>query len=175
MNHMTAINNYIEILRSELKIRTANGIVSEISGITRPLEVNISDHKCNMHFLVFDHEDHDVLIRFLEFKDDISIDNENFSILTDEKTEKIYQTDIELSKDLYWDLSQNNMVPASELNPSEKLKFNSLANSAKGMFGKNLDELGQCSVRKHYFRLVDKDIAPIYTEPYRIPQMREIS
>ncbi|CAF1138545.1 unnamed protein product, partial [Brachionus calyciflorus] len=82
MNNMTAINNNIEILRSELKIRTANSIVSEISGITRPIEVNISGHKCNMQFLVFDHEDHDVLLGlgcgifpsqgFLEFKNDIS-------------------------------------------------------------------------------------------------------
>ncbi|CAF1148008.1 unnamed protein product, partial [Brachionus calyciflorus] len=68
MNHMTAMNNNIEILRSELKIRTANGIVSEISGITRPLEVNISGHKCNMQFLVFDHEDHDVLLGLDWFK-----------------------------------------------------------------------------------------------------------
>ncbi|CAF0885195.1 unnamed protein product, partial [Brachionus calyciflorus] len=38
MNHMTAINNKIEILRSNLKIRTANGKVSHISGVTKPKE-----------------------------------------------------------------------------------------------------------------------------------------
>ncbi|CAF1019865.1 unnamed protein product [Brachionus calyciflorus] len=51
---------------------------------------------------------------------------------------KIYQKDIELSKDLYWD--QNKMLPADELNPSEKLKFNYLANSVMGLCAKNLDE-----------------------------------
>ncbi|CAF0816672.1 unnamed protein product [Brachionus calyciflorus] len=62
MNHMKAIKNKIEILRSNLKIRTANGKISHISGITKPLEVNISGYKCLIEFLVFDHEDHDVLL-----------------------------------------------------------------------------------------------------------------
>ncbi|CAF1094478.1 unnamed protein product [Brachionus calyciflorus] len=105
MNHMTAIRNEIEILRSDLKISTANGRVSHISGITKPLEVNIGGNKCFMQFLVFDH---DVLLGLdwfnktecgffpsqgiLKFKNDVH-EQEEIEITSNE-TFDIFQTDV---------------------------------------------------------------------------------
>ncbi|CAF1094460.1 unnamed protein product [Brachionus calyciflorus] len=62
------------------------------------------------------------------------------------------------------------MTPASDLNASEKCKFDSLAKEAKGLFAKNINELGKCSVSKHKIRLINDVIAPIYTPLYRISQ-----
>ncbi|CAF0805169.1 unnamed protein product [Brachionus calyciflorus] len=87
-----------------------------------------------------------------------------------DSTIDIFQTDVELSKDYYWDMSYLEMVPASDLNAIEKLKFNSLTKEAKGLFARKINELGICSVSKHKIRLINDDIAPIYTPPYRISQ-----
>ena len=62
MDHMTAVRNNIEILKTDCKIRTATGVVTEASGKTKPLEVNIQGHICLIEFIVFDHKDHDVLL-----------------------------------------------------------------------------------------------------------------
>ncbi|CAF1142183.1 unnamed protein product, partial [Brachionus calyciflorus] len=162
MNNMTAIKNNIEILRSDLKIRTANGMVCHISGITKPLEVDLSGHKCFIEFLVFDHEDHDVLLGLDWFK------KTGCGIFLSQVD--IFKTDVALSSDLFWNTSENTMVPASDLNPSEKIKFNTLSQEGVGLFAKSLKELGKCSVKKHYIRLIDKDVANFYTAPYRISQ-----
>ncbi|CAF1072150.1 unnamed protein product [Brachionus calyciflorus] len=117
-----------------------------------------------MEFLVFDHDDHDILLGLdwfyktgcgiyrsqgiLDFKNSISIQNE--SIIENPEQNKIidiFHSDVELSKDFYWDMSINQIVPASGLNTSEKIKFNSLAQEAKGLFKKNLNELEKCSVK----------------------------
>ncbi|CAF0845926.1 unnamed protein product [Brachionus calyciflorus] len=73
----------------------------------------------------------------LEFKNNISHDDDN-NVGND--IENIFQTDVELSSDYYWDMSFNEMFPASELNPSEKLKFKTLANEANGLFANNINE-----------------------------------
>ena len=182
MNHMTAINNKIEILRSNLKIRTANGKVSHISGVTKPLEVNIGGHKCHIEFLVFDHDDHDDLLGLdwfnktgcgifpsqgiLKFKED-----ENESIEAQkEEISNIFHTDIASDNEYFLDTSDLKLIPASDLDTNQENKFSLMANEAKGLFAKSLQELDKCSVSKHKIRLVDKDCAPIYTAPYRISE-----
>ncbi|RNA35355.1 hypothetical protein BpHYR1_031093 [Brachionus plicatilis] len=62
MNHMTAISNKFEILRTYKRIKTATGIISEASGVTKPVEVDIGGNKCILEFIVFNHDDHDVLL-----------------------------------------------------------------------------------------------------------------
>ncbi|CAF1063190.1 unnamed protein product [Brachionus calyciflorus] len=119
-----------KLFEATLKTKTANGSVSYISGVTKPLEIDISGNKCLIEFLVFDHDDHDVLFGLdwsikmgcgifpsqglLEFKNDIRQADENN--LGNDK-ENIFQTDVGLSIDYYWDISYNDMLPASELNP----------------------------------------------------------
>ncbi|CAF0805217.1 unnamed protein product [Brachionus calyciflorus] len=99
MNHMTANNNKIEIPRSNLKIRTANGN-----------------------------------------------DNE------------------------YFHTSDLKLISASDLDTNQENKFSLMANEAKGLFAKSLQELDKSSVSKHKIKLMDKDCAPIYTAPYRISE-----
>lgn len=55
MNHMTAVKNNIEILKTDCKIRTATSVVTEVSGKTKPLEVNIQGHICLIEFDCFEH------------------------------------------------------------------------------------------------------------------------
>ncbi|CAF0793408.1 unnamed protein product [Brachionus calyciflorus] len=132
MNNMTVIKNKIEILRSNLKIRTANGKISHISGIRKPLEVNISGYKCLIEFLVFDHEDHDVLLGLdwfnktwceifpsqgiLKFKED-----EKKSIeASKEEISDIFHTEIASENEYFWDTSDLKIIPASDLETNQK-------------------------------------------------------
>ncbi|CAF0914339.1 unnamed protein product [Brachionus calyciflorus] len=121
---MTDIKNNIQILRNNLKIRTANGNIIHISGITKPLEVNISGTFSHMEFLVFDHDNQDILLGLdwfyktgsgiypsdgiLDFKNSTLIQNE--SIIENPEQNiiiGIFHSDVELNKDFYWDMSFN--------------------------------------------------------------------
>ncbi|CAF0753507.1 unnamed protein product [Brachionus calyciflorus] len=51
MDHMTAVRNNIEILKTDCKIRTSTGGVTEASGKIKPLEVNIQGHICLNEFI----------------------------------------------------------------------------------------------------------------------------
>ncbi|RNA04021.1 hypothetical protein BpHYR1_021595, partial [Brachionus plicatilis] len=46
----------------ENKIKTATGIITHASGKTRPIEIKLGNSLCLIEFIVFDHEDHDVLL-----------------------------------------------------------------------------------------------------------------
>ncbi|CAF0993217.1 unnamed protein product [Brachionus calyciflorus] len=61
MNHMTAVLNNFKIFMSNNSIKTASGTISKISGRTKSLEVDIRGNKSMIEFIVFDHEDHDIL------------------------------------------------------------------------------------------------------------------
>ncbi|CAF0938986.1 unnamed protein product [Brachionus calyciflorus] len=159
MNHMTAIKNKIEILRSNLKIRTANGEISHISGITKPLEVNISGYKGLIEFLVFDHEDHDVLLGLdwfnktgygifpsqgiLKFKED----EKESKTAPIEEISDIFHTEIASDNEYFWDTCDLKIIPASDLETNQKNKFSLMANKAKGLFAKSLQELDKCSAK----------------------------
>ncbi|RNA38532.1 hypothetical protein BpHYR1_016950 [Brachionus plicatilis] len=52
MNQMTAISNKFEILRTYKRIKTATCIISEASGVTKPVEVDIGRNECISSFLI---------------------------------------------------------------------------------------------------------------------------
>ena len=62
MNHMTAIKNNFDILPCNSRVKTATGAISYASGKTKPIEVVLGDSKCLMEFVVFDHDDNDILL-----------------------------------------------------------------------------------------------------------------
>ena len=62
MNHMTAIYNNFEILPSSSRIKIATGTIYYASSKTKPIEVVLGNSRCLIEFVVFDHDDHDILL-----------------------------------------------------------------------------------------------------------------
>lgn len=46
---------------SDLKIKTANNAISEVTGITSELSVEVNGHVCNLLFVVLERDDHEAL------------------------------------------------------------------------------------------------------------------
>ena len=57
------------------------------------------------------------------------------------------------------------MLVESALEKHEEVMFRELVKDIKKGFAKNLNELGDCSIRKHKIRTLDEE--PVYTVPYR--------
>ncbi|RNA02190.1 hypothetical protein BpHYR1_052987, partial [Brachionus plicatilis] len=123
------------------RIKTAIGIISEASGVTRPVEVDIGGNKCILEFIVFDHDDHNVLLGIdwfhktragifpahglIKFPScELSFDRDKLELSCD--VFEVFTADIdefEQKYDYFWQTPDFKMVPKSELNQSQQLIF----------------------------------------------------
>jgi len=189
MNHMTAIRYNFEILSTHTKVKTATGCLSSASGKTKPLEIDIGGEKSILEFIVFDHDDHDILLGLDWFKSTnagifpsqgiIKFQNYDYQLndvlgkdLAKSETDifEVFLSELEESDnddDYFWENCDFEMVPESELNSKEFEYFKELKKDASTMFPDSIENLGACSVYEHSIRLKDEDMAPIFTPPYR--------
>jgi len=52
----------IDVLPSNIKVKTANNAISDVIGITNELLTEVHGHSCSLQFVVLDHDDHEVLL-----------------------------------------------------------------------------------------------------------------
>ncbi|CAF1105585.1 unnamed protein product, partial [Brachionus calyciflorus] len=150
MNHMTAIANNFEIFRTNNSIKTATGTVTKASGRTRLLEVDIGGNISMIEFIVFDHEDHDILlgmdwfhktqsgifpsqgiIKFPDFE--LNIKSHQSSRID---VFEVFTSEIEESEKYLDYLSDNpelKMVPEIELDSKQLNSFNELKGEASSL------------------------------------------
>ena len=161
MNHMTAVRYNIEIHKCNNKVKTATGSVTHASGITKPIEIKLGNSDCMIEFIVFDHEDHDVLLgldwfektnsgifpsqRLIKFPDsEFKLDNK-VSI----KEVNIYDTFLaevnpETSDDYFWENKPLYINPSSALSYNQQKAFDKILTEAKCLFANSIQELGNC-------------------------------
>ncbi|CAF0994220.1 unnamed protein product [Brachionus calyciflorus] len=175
LSHDIAVKNKIEIQPSDCKVKTATGLITKVSGKTSQLEVVINNHICMIEFVVFDHEDNDVLLgldwfcktkcgiypykAMLSFPEDKIYLNEDIKELQDrDDTADMFLSElnvdeVELEEEYFWDMSDLKLEPASKLNSKELTHFEKLKYSASKMFANEIDELGACSILEHIIRI----------------------
>ncbi|CAF1062661.1 unnamed protein product [Brachionus calyciflorus] len=174
LSHEIAVKNNIEILPSDCKVKTATGLITKLSGKTSPLEVIINNHSCMIEFVVFDHEDNDVLLDYdwfcktkcgiypyktmLSFPEDKIYLNEDIKELDRNDTADMFLSElnvdeVELEEENFWDMSDKKLEPASKLNSKELIHFDKLKYSASKMFANEIDELGACSIMEDKIRI----------------------
>ena len=181
MNHMTAVKNNIKIHQSSHKIKTATGMISEASGKTSNLEVEIGGRKHELEFIVFDHNDHDVLLGMdwfeltgcgifpskgiLQFPDEEELNSKQ----VDFPYSNLFLTEIndEFEQQYSWDTSYDTIKPVIELNQTEAKLFGKVKKDVLSVIANSIDELGECATYKHKIRLADTNTPPIYSPPYR--------
>ncbi|CAF1111095.1 unnamed protein product, partial [Brachionus calyciflorus] len=181
MNHMTAVRNNIKIHKSSHKIKTATGMISEASGKTSNLEVEIGGRKHELEFIVFDHNDHDVLLGMdwfeltgcgifpskgiLQFPDEEELNSNQF----DSPYSNLLLTEIndEFEQQYSWDTSYDTIKPVIELNQKDAKLFGKVKKEVLSVIANSIDELCECATYKHKIRLADTNTPPIYSPPYR--------
>ncbi|CAF0993900.1 unnamed protein product [Brachionus calyciflorus] len=66
LSHDIAVKNNIEIIPSDFKVKTATRLITKVCCKTSPLKVVGNNHICMIEFAVLDHDDNEVLIRFVK-------------------------------------------------------------------------------------------------------------
>lgn len=190
----------VELLPSDVKVKTATNEIRKVVGTTGPLEIEVEGHVCKIPFLVLDIEDHDVLLGLNWFEEtgagifpmekilrfpghsihlnrDRNVDEDTFQEIADPYVD-VYVSEVIDDKDIdeedWSDLTPPLMAPAIELKPDQVKAFEQLRVECSDIFATDYDTLGECNVREHHI-LVDNHV-PIYTHPYRksIAERREI-
>ena len=184
MSYDTVIKHNFNILQSDCKIKTADNSVSTVIGKTEPLELKVHNTYAVLSFMVIDHKDNDILLgldwfaqtgagiypgaKTLKFPvSNIYLDED---IDSTEDTHNVYLTEVgdevDIEGETNWTIDRDfNMVSESALDKHEEVMFRELVKDIKKGFAKNLNELGDCSIRKHKIRTLDEE--PVYTVPYR--------
>ncbi|CAF1117618.1 unnamed protein product [Brachionus calyciflorus] len=183
MNHMTAVRNNIKIYQSSHKIKTLTGMISEASGKTSNLEVEIGGRKHELEFIVFVHNDHDVLLGMdwfeltgcgifpskgiLQFPDEEELNSNQ----VDYPYSNLFLTEIndEFEQQYSWDTSYDTIKPVIQPNQTEAKLFGKVKKEVLSVIANSIDELGECATYKHKIRLADTNAPPIYSSPYRKP------
>ncbi|CAF0975655.1 unnamed protein product [Brachionus calyciflorus] len=167
LSHDIAVKNNIQILSSDCKVKTAT--------------INYQE------FVVFDHEDNDVLLgldwfckidcgiypykAMLSFPEEKNYLKKYIKELDSDDTADMFLSElnvdkVELEEENYWDMSDIKLEPASKLNPKELIHFDKLKYSASKIFA-NENELSACSIMEHKIRIESDNQLPLYTSPYR--------
>jgi hypothetical protein len=179
----------IKMNPSEVKVKLADNATTNVVGKTDELLVEINGHTCYISFLVLEHDDHDALLGldwfsatgaglypamkllrfpgqnvYLDKVKQISVDNEEpYEVLI---SEVLDEPDIE--EETSWEFTKKPIIEVqeSELNSDQKKTFEKVVlPKIKEVSAKDINDLGECTLRKHHIRT--QDVSPIFIQPYR--------
>ena len=176
----------IEILPTNLKIKTADNAIVPAIGITNELSVDICDHLCRLKFIIIEHDDHEILLGLDWFSATgagifpsekiLKFPSQNVYLSEEESDDFIeaiqtYDVNEEESApdEIDWRFSEdcNNIKLPKELTLRQKDDFKLMINEMGDAFSLGIHDLGRCTIAKHQIKLKE-DTVPVNKPPYRI-------
>ena len=185
MSFEYAIRHNIEILQSDINIKTANGAISKAAGVTKYMDIEIAKTKASFKFVVIDYKDHDILLgidwfyrtsagifpgkKILQFPK-VGVDLGELSS-NEEGSETVLLTEmegqIEVCLDDDWNFNGIGIqwVARGDLTAEQKKTLAEKNFQGRRIFARCMKELGCCNTREFEIKTVDEE--PIFQRPYR--------
>ncbi len=187
LSSRVAQENDIKIKPSDVKVKLADN-ATNVMGKTEDLLVDINGHTCYISFLVMEHDDHDALLgldslratgaglypalKLLRFPGQniyldkvIHVDVYNEESVDVLISEVLDEPDIE--EDTSWEFTKKPVVGTSDINLTGEQKIifeQSVFPKIKDVSAKDINDLGESTLRKHQIRT--QDVPPIFIQPY---------
>lgn len=167
-----------------MKIKSADGSISRVKGLTDPMEVKIAGSVVNMPLAVIDNDENEVLLGLDWFKAadagifpakgvlqvrenqvpliGVKQDNDENVVF-----EMVEENEFEESPDCF-EFDGKKIKQPENLTKEQRDIFRQIIEDYEDVFAADIADLGQCNIGEHVIETVE--CSPVYIPPYRISQ-----
>ena len=174
----------LDILPSNVRIKSANNAVDNVIGTTKPLMINVEGHYCILPLLIMNLDHYDVLLGLNWFKTSragifpaqkmLKFDSDTIQLSTNDDENSDFEVNLVDGIDesdlvpINFDiLSENKEKPVAceQLTTEQQMQFDKLQFEISDIFAFSLEDLGCCKTMPHTINTTSE--TPIYIPRYR--------